>query len=280
MDMNLVRTFVTVFQQNSFTRAADILSVSQPAVSMSIRRLESQVGGTLFVKNGRSIAPTARAIELADKLQQGLQIIDSALSSENRFKVYCLEGLSHLLSHDDRVTFKVPPIEQHVLFDQLRSQQIDLAIDTTTNKDSAFQIDLIRREPIVLIAREGHPRINKDKLTKAEFYQESHVVYKTTRDGRQLLDLFTAAPLKERIVSREVYNQASMAMNVSDSDDIGVVFKTFAEKWATRLNLKICELPMESLTVPIHMLYHRRLEHDSAHKKVRNQLKKALKNNT
>ncbi|GAM60892.1 hypothetical protein JCM19232_3834 [Vibrio ishigakensis] len=46
MDMNLVRTFVTVFQQNSFTRAAEVLDVSQPAVSMSIRRLEAQVGAT------------------------------------------------------------------------------------------------------------------------------------------------------------------------------------------------------------------------------------------
>lgn len=278
MDMNLVRTFVTVFQQNSFTRAAEVLDVSQPAVSMSIRRLEAQVGATLFVKNGRSIAPTAKAVELAEKLQQGLQLIESALSSENRFKVYCVEGISHLLKHDDNITFKVPPLDQNALLDQLRSQQIDLAIDTTTNKDSAFQIDLIRKEQIVLIAREGHPRLTNDTITEEEFYRESHVVYKTTRDGRQLLELFTAAPLKELIESREVYNQASMAMNVSDSDDVGVVFRTFAEKWAPKLKLKLFEMPMECITVPIHMIYHRRLEHDEAHKKMRKQIKKVLKN--
>ncbi|WP_394241503.1 LysR family transcriptional regulator [Vibrio astriarenae] len=69
MDMNLVRTFVTVYQQNSFTQAADLLNISQPAVSMSIRRLESELGVTLFVKEGRGIAPTAKAVELAEKMQ-------------------------------------------------------------------------------------------------------------------------------------------------------------------------------------------------------------------
>ncbi|MGL6257894.1 LysR family transcriptional regulator [Vibrio sp. WXL210] len=275
--MNLVRTFVTVYQQNSFTRAADILDVSQPAVSMSIRRLEASIGTTLFVKDGRSIAPTGKAIELAEKLQHGMQIIDSALAEEHTYNIYCLEGVSDLLSDEDNIDIKVPPFEQGQLLEKIRSQQIDLAIDIITTQDKAFNIEQIRHEEVTLICRRGHPRISNGVLTEEDFYRERHAYYKATRGGHQFVELLASKPLKKRKLSREVYNQASMAMLVSDSDYLGIVFRSFAEKWAPKLGLDIYPMPMEFQSVPIHMLYHRRLEHDPEHKLLRERLKTTLR---
>lgn len=269
MDMNLVRTFVTVYQQNSFTRAADLLNISQPAVSMSIRRLESELGVTLFVKEGRGIAPTAKAVELAEKMQQGIQIIDSALKGNRQHTVCCVEGVSHLVPQRDDIIYKTPPFEQHVIFEQLRSQQIDLALDTTTRKDSAFAIVPIRKEEIVVIARKGHPRISANFLTSDGFFAENHIVYRATREGRRFLDLFALEPLKPRQERVEVYNQASMVLNVCDSDSIGVVFKSIAQKWAEILELNVFETPFACSPVPIQMIYHKRMENDDAHKRLR-----------
>ncbi len=54
-------TFLEVFEQQSYTRAAEALHITQPAVSSHIRQLEAHYGVTLFKKSGRSIEPTQAA---------------------------------------------------------------------------------------------------------------------------------------------------------------------------------------------------------------------------
>lgn len=53
LDIDQLRTFTTIVDMGSFTRAADEVNKTQSAVSMQMRRLEERVGKTLFEKNGR-----------------------------------------------------------------------------------------------------------------------------------------------------------------------------------------------------------------------------------
>lgn len=52
---DLLRTFVTVIEPKSFTRAADLLRRSQPAVSLQIKRLEELIGYKLIRQKGRAM---------------------------------------------------------------------------------------------------------------------------------------------------------------------------------------------------------------------------------
>ena len=56
MDLALLRTFVTVHRAGSFTRAAALLGLSQPAVTSQIRTLERQLGRPLFLRQARGVA--------------------------------------------------------------------------------------------------------------------------------------------------------------------------------------------------------------------------------
>jgi DNA-binding transcriptional LysR family regulator len=67
MDLALLRTFVTVHRAGSFTRAAALLGLSQPAVTSQIRTLERQVGRPLFLRRARGVTPTTIGDELAHK---------------------------------------------------------------------------------------------------------------------------------------------------------------------------------------------------------------------
>ena len=58
MDLALLRTFVTVHRAGSFTRAAALLGLSQPAVTGQIRTLERQLGRPLFLRQARGVTPT------------------------------------------------------------------------------------------------------------------------------------------------------------------------------------------------------------------------------
>ncbi|MET8558371.1 LysR family transcriptional regulator [Streptomyces sp. NPDC004959] len=67
MDLALLRTFVAVHRAGSFTRAAALLGLSQPAVTSQIRALERQVGRPLFLRQARGVTPTSLGEELAHK---------------------------------------------------------------------------------------------------------------------------------------------------------------------------------------------------------------------
>ncbi|MEU6893206.1 LysR family transcriptional regulator [Streptomyces sp. NPDC046557] len=67
MDLALLRTFVAVHRAGSFTRAAALLGLSQPAVTSQIRTLERQLGRPLFHRRARGVTPTAIGDELAHK---------------------------------------------------------------------------------------------------------------------------------------------------------------------------------------------------------------------
>lgn len=68
MDLALLRTFVTVHRAGSFTRAAALLGLSQPAVTSQIRTLERQLGRPLFLRQARGVRPTTIGDELAHKI--------------------------------------------------------------------------------------------------------------------------------------------------------------------------------------------------------------------
>ncbi|MFF0855091.1 LysR family transcriptional regulator [Streptomyces sp. NPDC003280] len=82
MDLALLRTFVTVHRAGSFTRAAALLGLSQPAVTSQIRTLERQLGRPLFLRQARGVTPTTIGDELAHKAAPHLDaLVEIAESS-------------------------------------------------------------------------------------------------------------------------------------------------------------------------------------------------------
>ncbi|MEU9990576.1 LysR family transcriptional regulator [Streptomyces sp. NPDC048045] len=96
MDLALLRTFVTVHRAGSFTRAAALLGLSQPAVTSQIRTLERQLGRPLFLRQARGVTPTTIGDELAHKaaphLDALVEIAESGLDDESSLRTLHLAG--------------------------------------------------------------------------------------------------------------------------------------------------------------------------------------------
>jgi DNA-binding transcriptional LysR family regulator len=76
MDVRQLVVFVTVLDQDGFSRAADELEIAQPSVSQAIRELESDLGVVLFHRLGRSIRPTAAAEILEGAARRALRELE------------------------------------------------------------------------------------------------------------------------------------------------------------------------------------------------------------
>ncbi|MDQ0933998.1 LysR family transcriptional regulator [Streptomyces turgidiscabies] len=96
MDLALLRTFVTVHRAGSFTRAAALLGLSQPAVTSQIRILEQQVGRPLFLRQARGVTPTTIGDELAHKaaphLDALVEITETGLDEDSSVRTLHLAG--------------------------------------------------------------------------------------------------------------------------------------------------------------------------------------------
>jgi DNA-binding transcriptional LysR family regulator len=96
MDLALLRTFVTVHRAGSFTRAAALLGLSQPAVTSQIRTLERQLGRPLFLRQARGVTPTTIGDELAHKaaphLDALVEITESGMDDDSSLRTLHLAG--------------------------------------------------------------------------------------------------------------------------------------------------------------------------------------------
>ncbi|MFI1738857.1 LysR family transcriptional regulator [Streptomyces sioyaensis] len=102
MDLALLRTFVTVHRAGSFTRAAALLGLSQPAVTSQIRALERQLGRPLFLRYARGVTPTTIGDELAHKVAPHLdaltEITEAGLDRDSVTRTLHLAGPPEFLA--------------------------------------------------------------------------------------------------------------------------------------------------------------------------------------
>ena len=80
LSTELLRTFITVIEVASFTRAAEILGRTQPAISLQVKRLEDSVGYPLIERKSKEISLTERGEALAVHARQILRLNDLAMA--------------------------------------------------------------------------------------------------------------------------------------------------------------------------------------------------------
>ncbi|MEU4198481.1 LysR family transcriptional regulator [Streptomyces sp. NPDC045470] len=166
MDLALLRTFVTVHRAGSFTRAAALLGLSQPAVTSQIRSLERQLGRPLFLRKARGVTPTTVGDELAHKVAPHLdaltEITEAGLDEESAIRTLHLAGppeftsqralpaLAPLIDQGLCVRTAFGPADE--LLAGLADGHHDLAITTTRPRGALLTATPLCDEEHVLIA--------------------------------------------------------------------------------------------------------------------------------
>lgn len=289
IDLNLLKIFITVYQQRSITLAAEVLGLTQPGVSGVLKRLQKQLGVQLFVRAGRGIAPTHQAQELVRQIEPALSQIHNAIqgieafSTEHsrRFVVYTTEPIMlTLLPKIDadkglgNVEIELHPTlsSEEKLINNLNRQQADLAIDFANYSAPSFFSEFLFDDQICIIARRGHPRINKS-VDLRQFYEEKHVTLKMRREQAYLADYFTEESIGERRVAAECDSLVSQMTMISNSDCLAAVVKSLANQFADRLDLQVMDAPFTSIPVKYRLMAHNRMKFNPANQWLRNKLK-------
>lgn len=86
MEILQVEAFVQAAREGNFTRAAEALNVTQPAISARIQSLEAELGGKLFRRQGRTLALTELGLRFLPYAQRLLAVQDDALQAAHDFR--------------------------------------------------------------------------------------------------------------------------------------------------------------------------------------------------
>ncbi|WP_328969594.1 LysR family transcriptional regulator [Streptomyces sp. NBC_00239] len=167
MDLALLRTFVAVHRAGSFTRAAALLGLSQPAVTSQIRTLERRLGRPLFVRRARGVTPTAVGDELAHKaaphLDALLEITETEWDPDAGLRTLHLAGppefltlrvlpaLTPLIARGQMLRTALPGDAQDALAG-LAAGHHDLVVTTARPRGGLFSTEVLCDEEHVLVA--------------------------------------------------------------------------------------------------------------------------------
>ena len=167
-------TFLAVYRTGSFTRAAEQLHVTQPAVSQHIRQLEAHYGCSLFSKTGRGVEPTSagkllyRALDVAEndeaRLREELVALGGEKDERPPLRLGCTRTIAdyvaprllseHLRRHpDDHVYLRTGNTAE--LVELIEAGGIDLALVEGSFDREVFESEVLSREPFVAIAADG-----------------------------------------------------------------------------------------------------------------------------
>jgi DNA-binding transcriptional LysR family regulator len=261
-DLNLVRTFVLLYETRSVTATADSMHVTQPTISYSLQKLRRRFGDELFRRTKNGLVPTTTARELYTPLHSALESIESAVSGAFSFDpatahaafTLCLSDLGEvsllprlmaaLPSHAPGVTLTVRPLDVVNAADQLGRGEIDAFIASPLiSSQRVARIPLFSEGYVGMVA-ESHPRLRGDRVGLAALAAERHITVfgPTGHDGpRKALE---AHGLLDR-VALQVTRFAALPYLVQRGELFAMVPRNVAEVFADAHRVRLLELPLE-----------------------------------
>ena len=150
IDLELYRVFYVVAKHKHMTRASEELHISQPAISQSIKKLEDQLGGTLFLRSNKGMELTSEGEMFFDYVKGALELINNA---ENEFTSFKDLSKGNIKIGASTTLTKI------VLMDAVKRFHKDypnINIDITNDLTSNLIIDLEKGKLDFVIYNEGN----------------------------------------------------------------------------------------------------------------------------
>jgi DNA-binding transcriptional LysR family regulator len=258
MDLNLLRAFMTIYETGSLTRAATVLSVTQPSVSYALGRLRKQLGDPLFIRSAEGMSPTRRATELFETIKPAIAVIDATVetgrtfdpaSTRQEFRL-CLSDLGELTflppilrafgSEAPNATLEIIPMQIDSVSEWLIRGDIDAAV-ASVPIEGADHHEILYEERYVCVLPQSYTS-SSESLTLSEFAALPHIAIDRSSGHYQADRLLESMQIKRRVVLR-LHHFSVLPQIVAGSDYAAIVPLHVAQLFASQQPVTFRELP-------------------------------------
>ena len=223
VDLELYRVFYAVAKHKHMTKASEELHISQPAISQSIKKLEDQLGGTLFLRSNKGMGLTEEGKMFYGYVKGALELINNAENeftsfkdlSKGEIKIGCSTTLTKLVLMNALKDFHLdyPNININItndltsnLINDLKLGKLDFVIFNESNiKETNLNLEKIKELKQGFIY---NPKFYDDNVNNFEDLNEIPLILqKEESNSRKLLD-YVALQNNVKLISKmEVVSQ-------------------------------------------------------------------------
>lgn len=207
MDLNLrdIRALIAVAEAGNFTRAAERLHLSQPALTVQIRRLEEALGARLFDRNSRNVALTPTGRELLPLLRKSLLDMDAVLrdaramgvGESGTIRLACLptfaasalpELIIEMKRDVPRVAFQIRDVVAATVNALVRNEEADIGLTGGEVHDPMLEVLHTGVDRLVVVCPRAHPLARKRRVGLSDLAHASLVLTATGTSVRAVVD--------------------------------------------------------------------------------------------
>ena len=270
LDLNLVKTFLTVYECKSILLASKKLYISQPAITKSIKKLETFLGCELFVRTPKGVVPTTEGEMFNHACYNSVKLLDEGIKKISSFSSleegYLNIGSSStiirklLLPFIEEFTKKHPKIKLSItdansekIQKYLKNGRIDIGILNLPINEDSLTITALTQTNDCFIA---HPSFEKDFLNKEEISSHPLSLQKRPSNNRDYFEKMCADNNVQYFPSIEMSSFGLITDFVSKNIGIAYTVKDFVlddlssgkiKEIKTNLNIKPRQVVLATL---------------------------------
>jgi DNA-binding transcriptional LysR family regulator len=238
MELFSLQVFLTVATEKSFSRAAERLLRTQPAVSLSVQRLEQELGEKLLDRSGRELVPTdagRTVLDYARRFQSLQQELENSLAelrdhSAGRLIIGANESTSlYLLRHIERYRGLYPKIKVQVrrslsskIPNELLDGNLELGVISYDPGDDRLKSKVIYTDALAFVVSPRHRLAHRKTVSISELGSENFVAHNVISPYREVvLREFQAHKVPLRM---DVEMPTIETIRIMVQNDMGVAF--------------------------------------------------------
>lgn len=271
MTLRQLQVFRAVCESRSYSRAAEAMALTQPAVSLQIRQLEEQVGLPLFEYVGRKLylteaaesllAASADIFDRLDSLDMNLSTLEGSLRGELRLSAASSAQylLPHLLAafreRYPQVTFRLDVTSRAQIIQRLADNLDDLVIMGLVPADRALEFFPFLNNPIVAVARPNHPLARQTHIPLARLEEEMVLQREAGSGIRKACDEFLQLKRVHLGQTMQLGSTEALVQGAIAGLGVALVPGHAAAAWIRRgelVCLNISELPLMRSWCAVH----------------------------
>lgn len=273
MDINQLEVLVVVARERSFSRAAEVLERTQPAISQAVRRLETEIGEKLFDRSSKDGTLTLAGEVLLDYAKQMLNLRQTAHSAIKEMR-----DLHHgkvTISANEHTVFYLLPIihEFRKLYPMIKievqrgvasripkeitAREVELGIVSFKPTDNSVKAIPVLTDELALIVAPTHPLADKTSVSVKELGVETFIAHNAVSPYRQkVIETFEKHNTRLNI-SVELPSLEAIKKLVEKGAGVALVPKLSAQSEIADGHLKALSVQEMKLERRLNIIYRR-----------------------
>ena len=278
-DLNLFVILNAIYTEGSLTKAAEVVGITQPAVSNALSRLRERFDDDLFIRTGSGMVPTQKTENIISDIQNALSLMQQSVNEPDTFDPK-LSNRNFKLSLGDVSEGRVLPyimneIDKNAPFvsmgsyaysrsDQvhaLATHNLDFVVDPIIPASEEINSYKVFEDDFVAIHRDDHPLGKIDEVSVDDILAQRHLHVSNRKRGLHLIDVELDKIGYRREIALRCQHFLIAPRIIRSTDLVLMGTRSFAKSH----NLQFIEIRTEIPSIEYHLIWHKSDEGDGGH---------------